>query len=198
MRNLFIALFLLSTIDGFSQEVKLKEYSHTEFFKMIAAEKDTLFKLRDAFIRFTSQDSLFSYRKIKEDFVFDKTDTIIVNKYIDLDNVHFEHQYDLSEFGFSDDKGRAIPLVMFNKDVFISNTSSLVFYNCIFKGEVNLYSYTSTEEIDQLKKAYIGYQPSIAIYNSQLHNDVSFFIGDSNTFSPLSTMFSRNKISSNN
>ena len=198
MKTTILLIFLFFSVPIISQQKKLKEYSHTQFFKMIAAEKDSVFKLTDAIIRYTPQDSLFSYRKIKENFVFDKTDTIIVNKHIDLDNVHFEHQYDLSEFGFSDDKGQAIPHVIFNKNIFISNTSSIVFYNCVFKGDVSLYSYTTSEEINQLQKAYIKYQPSVAIYNSEFYKNVSFFIGNNNTFSPLTNMFSGNKISSKN
>ena len=198
MKKLITFVFLLLIFNGFSQEKKLKEYSHTEFFKMIATEKDSVFKLQDAIIRYKAEDFLFSYRKENEYFVFDKTDTIVINKHIDLDNVHFEHQQDLSEFGFSDDKGQAIPFVLFNKDVIISNTSSIVFYNCVFKGDVNIYSYTTTKEINQFKKAYSKYEPSIAFYNSEFYKNASFYIGDGNIFSPLSNTFSGNKIISKN
>ena len=45
MKYFFTSLLLLTCFIGFSQETKVKEYSHTEFFKMIAAEKDSVFTL---------------------------------------------------------------------------------------------------------------------------------------------------------
>ena len=49
MKKTLILFTLLFAIHSFSQETKLKEYSHTEFFKMIAAEKDSIFTLENAF-----------------------------------------------------------------------------------------------------------------------------------------------------
>ena len=198
MKKTLILLTALFSINSFSQEKKLKEYSHTEFFKLIKAEKDSVFKLSDAIIRFTDQDSLFLYRKIKDEFVFGKKDSVVVNKHIDLVNVHFEHQYDLSEFGYSDDKGIAIPYVIFNKDVSISYTSSIVFYGCVFKGALNVFSQATANDIRLYEKKYPKYESSIGVHNSKLLNNVSFFIGDNDVFSPLNLKFIGNETTSIN
>ena len=199
MKNITTFLLIIFSIStSYSQQKKLKEYSHTEFFKMIAAEKDSVFTLSDAFIKYTQQDSLFSYRKTKDEFVFDKKDTIVINKYIDLINVHFEHQYDLSEYGFSFEKGQAIPFVIFNKDVSINNTSAIVFYECVFKGKLTITSYTSTKELNSFKSKYVKYQPSVAVLRSELYNNATFFIGDNDNFAPSSFKFTENDVFSKN
>ncbi len=49
MKKLLTLLFVFSIFNGFSQEKKLKEYSHAEFLKMIEAEKSDVFKLKRCF-----------------------------------------------------------------------------------------------------------------------------------------------------
>ena len=52
MNKFIVSIFLFFfTFQLFSQEKKLKEYSHTYFFKIISAEKDSVFKLKDAFFK---------------------------------------------------------------------------------------------------------------------------------------------------
>jgi len=81
MKKLLTLLFVFSIFNGFSQEKKLKEYSHAEFFKMIEAEKSDVFKLKDDFIKFNSEtDSLYFFRNSTIGYVFKSTDTLTITK----------------------------------------------------------------------------------------------------------------------
>ena len=51
MKKILLLLAFLFSINSFSQETKIKEYSYTQFFKLIEEEKDSVFKLNDAIIK---------------------------------------------------------------------------------------------------------------------------------------------------
>ena len=48
---LLLLLFCCLSSNSFSQEIKYKEYSYTEFFKLIENEKDSVFTLENTLIK---------------------------------------------------------------------------------------------------------------------------------------------------
>lgn len=178
MKKLLTLLFLFSVITGFSQEKKLKEYSHTEFFKLISTEKNAIFKLQDAFISFTEKDSAFAYEIVDGAYQFNTKDTLIIDKVIELKNVHFEHT--------RGDTGQALPYIVFNKDVLIEDTTSMLFYNCVFKGNLAMdTSVLGNDQITELTNNYSGYGPNVGFFNTTFHKDVLIDIGSIDNFSSI-------------
>lgn len=181
MKKLLTLVLLFLIFNGFSQEKKLKEYSHTEFFNMIKAEKDSVFNLQDAFISFTKKDSAFAYQLIDGKFQFKTNDTIFINKTIELVNVHFEHNMD--------DIGQPVglPFIVFNKDVFIADTTSMLFFNCVFKGFLEINTEVSgNNQINELDKNHLEYDANIGFYNSTFYNDIIMSIGSIENYSSIS------------
>ena len=179
MKTTILLIFLLFSMTLFSQQKKLKEYSHTEFFKLIANEKDTIFKLKDAFIAFKKQDSAFAYTYVDGEIMFTSKDTIIINKEIELENVHFEH--------VKDDVGQGLPFIIFNKKVSILDTTSLIFYNCVFKDDIELdTSVLGNNQINMLGQKYEEYAPDIGFWNSNFHKNVIIDVGSIENYSSIS------------
>ena len=177
-KHIFLFILFFLTLQLFSQEKKLKEYSHTAFFKMIASEKDSIFKLKDAFITFTKQDSVFAYTNIRGRNVFNYNDTIIINKKIVLNNVHFEHQIE--------DEGQGLPYLIFNKDINVYNTTSLLFFNCVFKGDIEMdTSVLGNDQINKFDEKYPNYDSDIGFYNCTFYQDVDLDIGSIEYYSSI-------------
>jgi hypothetical protein len=189
---ILVFLFLFLIFNGFSQQVKLKEYSHTEFFKMIAAEKDSVFKLQDAFIKFTKKDSAFAYKIIDGQYHFNKKDTIFITKTLELVNVHFEHN--------NDDIGQQVglSLIVFNKDIIIADTTSMLFFNCVFKGSLEIDTKVSgNEQITELDKKHLEYEPTIGFYNTIFYKEVILDIGSIENYSSITFSMFYNTFISN-
>ncbi len=129
LANLFF--FILVSLSCFSQEIKFKEYSYTEFFKMIEEEKDTIFKLKDAIIQFDATiDSIYRYTRTRDslgNFILNsaRKDSIQITKALDLNNVHF-----LSGEYYN---GAGLLFMVFHKKVTLKNTSEITFGNSLFK-----------------------------------------------------------------
>ena len=142
--QLLLLIFLFLSVLGFSQETNFKEYSHTELFEMIAAEKDTIFKLKDAIILFDKEkDSIFGakFNSVTKEIDFIRTDTITINKELEFDNVHFEHYESTPNL-----KG-VFNHIKFLKPVSFINTGTLTVQHCIF---------TETFKIDNIEKVSEG------------------------------------------
>ena len=179
MKKIITLLFLLLIFNGFSQEKKLKEYSHTEFFKMIAAEKDSVFKLKDAFIAFKEQDSAFTYKYVDGQIKFGTNDTIVINKEIDLENVHFEH--------VKGDSGQALPYIIFNKKVKIYDATSIIFYYCVFNDDLELdTSVLGNGKITALSQKYENYEADIGFWDSSFNKNVLIDVGSIENYSSIS------------
>lgn len=163
----FVVFLFLSQQFLFSQKGpnELKKYSHTDFIKLITSSKDTVFSLKDAFIYFDrKKDSSFYYHFEDDYLVFNSTDTLIIDKEIQLNNVYFEHWYE--------DAGLAFHHLKFMKPVSIENTSSVMFGYCDF--EKGLYI-----DINAPIKKFIDYfvpHPDVYSFNISLSNCV--FKGD--------------------
>lgn len=176
MKKIFLLFVVLFAINSFSQE--LKEYSHTAFFEMIAAEKDSVFKLENAFITFTEKDNAISYLKINDEDK-DSTNILVIDKEIMLNNVHFEHQ-------MNDDEQQGFTNIIFNKNVSIYDTTSLLFFNCIFNGVLDMdTSVLGNDKINRFSKKYANYDSDVGFYNSTFYNDVNIDIGSIEYYSSI-------------
>jgi hypothetical protein len=137
---------------------------------MIAAEKDTIFKLKDAFIKFEKKDSIFYYEYVGKNAAFKAKDTLIINKAIVLENVHFEH--------VKDDTGQALAYLIFNKKVNILDTTSLLFYHCTFNEDIEVdTSVLGNDQINSLIEKYDNYAPDIGFFNCVFNKNVLLDIG---------------------
>ena len=178
MKNTFLFFAVVFSINSYSQKATLKEYSHTELFNMIASEKDSVFTLQNAFIAFTPQDSAFAYINSRSGNIFKNNDTLIINKKIVLNNVHFEHQ--------RDDQGQGLPFLVFNKSVEIYNTTSLLFFNCIFKGNIEMdTSVLGNDQINRFDEKYPNYDSDIGFFNCTFYQNVSLDIGSIEYYSSI-------------
>lgn len=138
---LFLALIAFTAI-GYSQsdELEYKEYSYTELFQLIEDEKDSVYELKDAIIRFDKEtDSIYAGKGSlmfgsKADYF--RKDTIIIDKVLNMNNVqflpyHFEttstNELIIYQTGFSN--------MIFKKPVHFVNSLASRFENCIFENE---------------------------------------------------------------
>jgi len=147
MKKLITIIVLLFFAQVFSQEKDkvFKEYSFTEFFKLIEKEQDTIFKLGDAIIRFKPEtDSAFivsrPYLEPVEPII--KSPKIIIDKHIDLKNVHFASQFKFIEAdngisGTAYSKG-VLHNIHFKKSVRLNTMVSGEIFNCEFDGNFSI------------------------------------------------------------
>ena len=195
MKKLLTLLFVFLFFNGFSQEKKLKEYSHTDFFKLIAAEKDSVFKLKDAFIKFDIKtDSVYFFRNTANGYAFKSTDTLKINKAIALENVHFEHHNNTD-----DNEKSGIHHVVFNKAVEIYESSSLLFVNCVFNGKLTIDSGNFTNAfLEKNEETYPNYEPNINLLSNHFKKPLYFNIGEIETYSSIGMFIMENQFSLSN
>ena len=153
MKRLFllISMLFLATV-SFAKETTFNHYSYTEFFNLIAHDKDSVFRLDNAIIKYNAKtDSLFRYSFTFSGSAFEmvihpvRKDTINIYKQIILNNVQF-----LNEAG---DKrsGAGLCLIHFHKKVTIKNTLEMTVDECVFDSLVqnsNDKTLVSPTEID--------------------------------------------------
>ena len=167
---LFLFLVFISSQIS-AQKTTNKIYTHSQLFEMIANEKDSIFRLNDAFIKYEPKtDSKFSYVDQEDSFLFQSIDSIIIDKYVYFNNVHFEHQ--------KEDEGQGLPYVVFKKDLSIDDATSLMFMNCTFLGEVYFdTSVSGNEEINYYDKTHPNYEADIGFFNCTFTSDIELNIG---------------------
>ncbi|UAM99954.1 potassium channel family protein [Polaribacter litorisediminis] len=178
MKKISILCTLLFAIHSFSQETKLKKYSHTEFFKMITAEKDSIFTLENAFITFTEKDMSLNYLYVNDE-PKDSIIPLIIAKEIVLKNVHFEHQR-------NDDAIQGFYNIVFTKNVSIYNTTSLLFFNCVFKGILDMdTSVLGNDQINNLSQKHENYDSDVGFYYCTFQEDTHIDIGSIEYYSSI-------------
>jgi hypothetical protein len=167
-------LFILSLVIGTSlnaQKTSYKEYSYTEFFQLIEAEKDSVFMLSDAIITYNeSTDSLFRTtnlepvrnRKVK---IYRKK-PVTVDKEIQLSNVHFLVR------GEGNDQNGVISGIIFKRPVELENTLAVTFSHCEFHGRLNIPSNNELSNIYKEIDTLMG-RPRISIHHSKLFSGAS-------------------------
>ena len=139
MKNkLIFIFFLLFTISGFAQETKYKEYSYTELFNMIEEEKDSIFELKNAWIKFDSiTDMAHSFRtqtlSRSSELIFQRTDTIFITKELLFENVLFDRDPRSSKLNIE-----AFHHINFKNKVRFTNCLGKLF-NSTFQEEARFY-----------------------------------------------------------
>ncbi|MCE7990837.1 MAG: hypothetical protein HEP71_02610 [Roseivirga sp.] len=195
MRILFkvLLLLLISQFTAFSQDhFQFKVYSHADFFNLITQETDTIFRLKDAFIRFDPQtDSLYFFKDSERGLLFKSTDTLTINIGLELENVHFEHQNDTDEnvsVGFHH--------MIFNKEVQLINSSSFLFIHCIFNGALTIVNDGFKRPfLENLDSNYPNYDPEIHLLNNTIRQPLYLNIGEIENYSSIGMYVMENKFS---
>ena len=87
MKKFLFLLTILYAFNSFSQEINYKTYSYTEFFQLIEKEKDSIFKLKNALIKFNSKTDARYVIKGKNvyearDSTYEYRNDIVINKSI--------------------------------------------------------------------------------------------------------------------
>jgi Ion channel len=178
-KYILLTIILFVQVNGFSQELNLKKISHTQFFKMIKAEKDSVFELKNAIIEINdTTDSLYVFTTVDEKRQFISTDTLIINKAIILENVHFVHN--------STEEGQALHHIIFNKKVSIKNTTSILFYNCVFNAAIDIdVDLPLNDTVTYLFSNYNIYDGEIGFYKCLFKNNLILDIGTIETYSSI-------------
>lgn len=91
MRYFLLTLYLLLPFLSFTQEdTEYKEYSYSEFFQMIEDEEDTIFKLKNAIIRFDERQDQRFYTPSESFDIAPTTTKKTINKALELENMLFD------------------------------------------------------------------------------------------------------------
>jgi hypothetical protein len=131
MQKLLTILTLAMGISLSAQKSNYTEFSYTEFFQLIEVEKDTIFRLDDALIRYNEKTDA-RYKAKFGDTLYNKSERIIVNKHVELNNVQFlSRLYNGTDGSYSEGTLRDIH---FKKDVVLKEVISIIIFNCLFSG----------------------------------------------------------------
>jgi len=176
IKKLLLLVSCILSLASFSQEIKYKEYSYSEFFELIEQEQDTVFRLKDALIKYNPKtDQRFRiYRnpnEIKDTAYVHKND-IVVNKHLELNNVQFTANYN----GSNNYIEGVLLDIHFKKSVRLSNSKSLFLQYCRFNEGVR-FQLRNCEKIENLNTDNL---PSITIQFS-FFNEFSFYSNCDNT-----------------
>ena len=132
---LLLLLFYCFSINSFSQEIKYKEYSYTEFFKLIENEKDSVFTLENTLIKpdyKTDKKYFIDFELLQDGNQYKEIDSLFkINKEIKLTNVQFQ-PYTNEEIDVDNPMFAALLNLEFLKPVSLNNVANLVFYQVKF------------------------------------------------------------------
>ena len=148
MKKILLLLsMLLCAALGYTQELEFeyKEYSYTEFFQLIEEEKDSVFELKDAIVRFNEEtDSTYAgtLNLISSEVSPFRRKQLIIEKHLNLNNVQFipYHASNLEENSIPKVLGTGFLNITFSKSVILTNTISLFTYNSTFNKSFRLSS----------------------------------------------------------
>ncbi len=138
MKKLLLLFSCFLSLVSFSQETNYKEYSYTEFIELVQEEKDTVFRLSNALIKFnpkTDQRYKDAFRG-KGEPLYNPMEKIVIEKRIELDNVQFLARiYNEGNDGWIDG---VLKDIHFKRDVILTEVQSLNVGSCIFDGIFDL------------------------------------------------------------
>tara|TARA_R110001592_G_scaffold340712_1_gene629244 strand:- start:317 stop:2230 length:1914 start_codon:yes stop_codon:yes gene_type:complete len=129
-KKVLLLFTLFFSISSFSQaqKTKYKTYSYSQLFKMIEAEKDSIFKLSDAKIVFNAKtDSIFLLKGNSNNLSEWKparTDSIHVNKLLEFTNIDFSL--------FQLRSSASLGLIQFHKGILFENCTNINIFQCTF------------------------------------------------------------------
>tara|TARA_R110001632_G_scaffold125748_1_gene239143 strand:- start:5613 stop:7421 length:1809 start_codon:yes stop_codon:yes gene_type:complete len=188
MKYFFTSLLLITYFIGFSQEAKYKEYSYTEFFKMIEKEKDSVFKLKDALIKYNPKtDQRFRTNASpneKKDTAYVYRNDIVVTKHLELNNIDFS-------WGFNN-RSRELEGVLldihFKKSILLEDVASLYIKYCQFDAPVR-YSMSNCNRKNPDSSVF---RNSKYIEYSDFFDDFSYFSNCEDSSNNGNTVFTGN------
>ena len=174
LRSLAFFIFFLTAPQWLlAQSSEFKYYSYSAFFEMIENSEDSVFRLDDAIISYDqSTDARFGYSSFPGSSLrtFTNTDSIFVNKELQLSNVHFS----------APDRRQpsALHHIKFNKNVLLRNTSSVHFMNSTFEGRLTIMATESmASTIELLDRNSRTINLAVAITDSKLKKSVNMDLG---------------------
>ena len=133
MKKILLLFAVLFSINSFSQETKIKEYSYTQLFKMIEAETDSVFKLKDAKIVFDPKtDSIFLDKGNNLYPKLARTDSLHINKILEFTNIDFPRP----ESRINASLGR----IQFHKHVNFRNSTNIKLTECTFHQGLSIFN----------------------------------------------------------
>tara|TARA_A100000171_G_scaffold40018_1_gene40029 strand:+ start:103 stop:1944 length:1842 start_codon:yes stop_codon:yes gene_type:complete len=150
-----------------AQEIKLKEYSFTEFFQMIDEEEDSVFSLSNAFLKFNKETD----QKFKLTFEFDKPfnltsankDSIRIDKALELTNIVIE-SYATSNSGGLFGIGK----VVFSKPIQCTNCINFMVAQSTFNSTVTFRFNRQIQDFESLLPDFPA--PSLYICSSNFQS----------------------------
>ena len=154
LKKVFLLIALLFSINSFSQEkpLKYKEYSYSQFFKLLENEKDTIFTLEDAIIRFDIKtDSMYggTMSLNNQESNYFRKDSITIYKQLVFKNVQFlaYHLINKGENEFPDAYASGFHNFLFKKKVSFQNCLALSLSNAVFEESV---AFSKTKKIESI------------------------------------------------
>jgi hypothetical protein len=166
IKKFLFLVTILFTINSFSQEIQYKEYSYTEFFKLIEEEQDSIFKLDNALIIYNKKTDTRFEIDPNTDSKINSKEKRSIDKKIELTNVQFlvERVYKNSKYYTNG----ALINIHFKNDVRFSNVKVMFISDCIFNGQFLFNTNNCDVEkfpIDLFSPFYINIENSF-FYNS--------------------------------
>ena len=183
----FFLIALLFSISSFAQEINYKEYSYTEFFKLIENEKDTIFKLQDALIKYNPKtDTRFRIKfdpNESKDSTYNYRNDIVINKHLVLNNVQF-----YADFNAPNNFINGVLVdIHFKKSIEFLNVKSFMLQYCRFNDRVKYLITNCDDTIDfegiRNRSVYIQFCDfDLFNFNSFCDNSksISYYIMDNN------------------
>ena len=186
----FFSAILLFCFGLHSQPTEYAEYSYTEFFDLISEEKDSVFRMSDALISYNDATDA-EFRMNVNNYADDlhakgsRTNQLVVDKQIVLDNVHFKTSWTRQTDGLHG----VLNNILFTEDVTINNVINIYLLNCEFRGRLisrsNDKIINSAEELDDnlsLNQVWFCISNSklykgASVTNLQLGEETDFRIG---------------------
>ncbi|WP_347174456.1 potassium channel family protein [Polaribacter uvawellassae] len=151
MKKFLILFTVLFSINSFSQEINYKEYSYSQFFKMIEEEKDSVFILENTVIKpdyKTDKKYFIDFDLLQDGNPYKEIDSLYkINKEIKLTNVQFQ-PFINKEVDVDNPRFATLLNLEFLKPVSLNNVANLIFYKVKFNYQPNV-RFTST-----FKKSY--------------------------------------------
>ena len=163
MKKILLLIAVLFAVNSFSQEIKYKEYSYSEFFKLIEEEKDAA--------KFNGNSNYIDSIGVE----LNRKEMILINKEIYLKNVQFlTYNYKIDSSRIRTELLTAgLYNITFNKPVTFEKTIALHIQNCNFKDTFYINNSETTQQIhnyfdENINENRLSYQ-DIMVINSKFN-----------------------------
>ena len=184
--------FLLVSLASFSQEQAFKQYSYTEFFKMIEEAQDSIISLKNTVIKYNEEtDTIHSFKSSiitidSTTYTYGRDDFIDIHKPIKLENVHFLTINDTGDVTYG------LHHVRFFEEVEIINMLNGAFMECIFNKKVTIRHNETLLKDEQLNKGnhYSMLEFNYCAFNKGVYQQSSSFLNSKSERLNVQTTYS--------